>query len=148
MKNLQTLSLSVLFAWVLLGSLILIYFQNIDGVFLNKPLTFNTNEQALVTDKTVYRPGDTIRIKNSVCRNRDYIAHTTWRLYNETVITFPDQGTKLGGKGCVTDKWFEVGKVPPYAIEGVHHLEATSAVTVSKFKTIYYYFRSVDFYVE
>lgn len=100
---------------------------------------------ALQTDKATYHAGDTIYIINSVCKNRNYSAHSTWRLVNETIITFPDQGTKLSTTGCFKDKTFPIGVIPPYSIPGLHHLEGTAAITVNQFRTIYYTFRSVDF---
>lgn len=144
MKHILTYGL---LAFVVLGSLTLVYCQDIDGVYVNPPFTFHTDEQALKTDKTVYHRGDPIYIVNSLCKNRNYSAATTWRLVNETVITFPEQGARLSSVGCVENKQFFIGVVPPYSIVGTHHLEATAAIMLNRLHTVYYEFRSQDFQV-
>jgi len=135
-------------ATILVGSAVLYFYQNLDGTAFFPVFTFKVDQLALKTDKPVYHPGDNIFIFNSLCKNREYEARTTWRLYNETVITFPDKGTQLSSIGCFDNKKFLVGIVPPYALPGVHHLEGTTAIKISRFRTVYFSFRSVDFLVE
>lgn len=132
----------------IVGSGLLYYYQNLDGTVFNPAITFKVDQHALLTNKQVYHQGDNIFVYNSLCKNREYEARTTWRLYNETVITFPDQGARLSSIGCVDNKLFLVGTVPVYTVPGRHHLEATTAIKINRFRTIYYSFRSVDFYVE
>lgn len=136
-----------LFIYVMGGSAYLLYMQNIDGVLINRPITFNTDQNNLVTDKNIYHRGDTISIYNSLCKNRNYSVKTTWRLINETVVTFPDQGTKIPKVECVTHRLFVIGVIPQSAVDGAHHLEATAAIQLSAIHTVYYDFKSVEFTV-
>lgn len=149
MKKIGRLLGHLLFYYVIFGSVYLIYVQTIDGVYVNVPFTFDASidHLALKTDKPVYRPGDTISILMSVCKHRNYRAITTWRLFNETVITYPSKGTVISGIGCLKDKWVVIGEIPPYAIPGLHHLESDSDVILNPLHTIYWHNRSVDFQV-
>ncbi len=137
-----------LFAWLICGWGFLIYVQNIDGVYIRKPLVFHMNTNAFEVDKPVYHRGDRIMGKFSLCRERNYTAQSTWRLVNETVVTFPTTGTKVLSNMCIVDKWFDIGVIPPYAIPGVHHLEGSSVVTLNPLHQMYYTYRSVEFQVK
>lgn len=136
-----------LFAWAMLGSAVLLYFQNIDGIVINKPLTFYVDTQNFKTDKAVYHRGDTISILTSVCINRAYRGEVTWRLINETVVTFPTS-YKVNSVGCLKDKVVAVGTIPPYAVEGTHHLEGSLALHINAINTQYMNFKSVNFEVQ
>jgi hypothetical protein len=72
------------------GGGIIIYFQNIDGVLLRKPITFTIDANALQTNKPEYHIGDTVYLKIGYCRHRSYAAKTQWKLVNETVVFFPE----------------------------------------------------------
>lgn len=132
----------ILFIW--LG--VSFYMNTLDAV-LFPPVTTFTDQMNLKTDKTEYHPGDIVSIQNSLCKNRNYTAHTTWRLLNGTVVTFPDQGTRLAKVECVTDKWFVIGQIPLYATKGSHHLEAVTEIQVNSQKKLYLNFKSQDFEV-
>lgn len=123
------------------------YESTLDAVFF-PPLTFSVDEQNLKTDREVYAPGDTISIQNSLCKKRNYTAKTTWRLLNGTVVTFPDQGSKVATIECVKDRWFAIGQIPLYATKGTHHLEAVTAITLNSYKTVYLNFKSQEFQVQ
>lgn len=131
---------ALLFIW--LG--VSFYLNTLDTIIF-PPVTFHTDQMNLKTDKDVYNPGDFVSIQNSLCKNRNYAVHTTWRLLNGTVITFPDQGSKIASMGCVTDKWFAIGQIPAYATKGAHHLEGVSELQLNSQKKIYLNFRSQVF---
>lgn len=135
-----------LFAWIVIGSCILFYYQNIDGTW-NPPITFQTDQMALKTDKEIYRPGDTISIQNSICKKKNYVVHTTWKLVDDVVISFPDQGTRIVKVECVKDRWFEIGKIPQFASRGTNHLEAVAEMKINPLRTEYFNFRSQNFTV-
>lgn len=135
-----------LLTWIILGSLVLFYYDQVDGVW-NPAITFQTDQMNLRTDKNAYRPGDTISVQNSICKNRNYGIHTTWKLVDDVVISFPDQGTRIVKMECVKDRWFEIGKIPQFASKGMNHLEAVSEIKINPIKTIYLNFRSQDFQV-
>ncbi len=147
MKNTHIITY-ILFSWIVLASFFLFYMQHVDGVFMRKPLTFHMNPMEVSTDKAVYRRGDMISLRFSLCRNRDYTAESTWKLVNETVITFPAQGTKVLTNGCFTDKYFPIGRVPEFAVNGTHHLEGASVVTLNPLHQLFFKYKSVDFVVE
>lgn len=146
MRNIFRIITWLLFIWVIGGSFVLMYMQNIDGVLVDKPATFNVDIQNFKTDKEVYHRGDTVKIYTDYCRNRSFEARTTWRIINATQITFPEKVTQ-NTAGC-TKNWIAIGDVPFYAVSGVHHLEAVSALKISPIKTIYINFRSQDFNVQ
>lgn len=143
-KHYILLAMSV---FVFIGSFYLIYIQNIDGVYINQPATFFVDNQNFKTDKQVYQRGDIVSIFTSFCMNRTVTTLSTWRLINETVITFPTTPAHLLPKGCVKNKWVPIGGIPNYAVSGVHHLEGTSELKLNNLHSIYLYFRSQDFTV-
>lgn len=121
--------------------------MNILDAIIFPPVTTFTDQMNLKTDKTTYNPGDIVSIQNSLCKNRNYTAKTTWRLLNGTVITFPDQGSRISKVECVKDRWFVIGQIPLYATKGIHHLEATTEIQINPQKKVYLNFRSRDFEV-
>ncbi len=137
----------LLLYFVLVGSLTLIYYKDIDGTVTGIPITFRVDQLNLKTDKAVYKAGDTVSVFTSHCRNRSYSIDTSWKLVNETVITFPEK-TAVATKGCTLDKWIPVGEIPAYSHLGVHHLEAVMAIKVNGIHTVYVNVRSQDFQVE
>lgn len=120
------------------------YMSTLDAVIF-PPVTILVDRMNLKTDRVVYNPGDVVSIQISLCKNRNYTSRTTWRLLNGTVITFPDQGSRIADVGCVKDKWFIIGQIPLYSTKGVHHLEAVSEIQVNSQKKIYLNFRSQNF---
>lgn len=135
----------ILTVWVVVGSLVIVYYQSIDGLW-NPPAIFKVDINNFKTDKEIYHTGDAVSILTSYCRTRDFEAHTTWRLINATQITFAEKVSQMT-KGCTTDKWIVIGVIPPYAYSGTHHLEGITAIKVNPLKTIYLNFRSQDFQV-
>lgn len=133
--------------WVFLGSLPLIYWQSIDGVLINKPITFYVDTQNLKTDKTVYKIGDPISVLFSFCRHRDFTTTTQWKLINETVVFFPELKYTLHAE-CQKNKYVYIGTIPPYAIPGLHHLEGTTAAKFNPLSTLYYSYVTQDFEVK
>lgn len=147
MKTFFHYSVHCLIAFVLLGSLIVTYYQSIDGDMVNKPVKFNVDPLNFKTDKSVYKKGEAVSILTSYCRLRNFESHTTWRLINSTQITFAEKVSQMT-VGCTIDKYSVVGVIPPYAYSGVHHFEGVTAIKVNPLKTIYINFRSQDFTVE
>lgn len=146
MNRLQYLTLWALIIWIALGTSVLIYFQKIDGVFINKPITFSVDTQALPVEHAVYHRGDPIKVEFSYCRNRTYSTRTTWKLINETVVTYPEVQAVLKPE-CVQDKWVTVGAVPEFAVPGKHHLEGLTQIQINPANIIYQEYKSVDFQV-
>lgn len=123
------------------------YNQTIDGVFINKPITFQVDTQALKTDKTAYHRGDEVSVLFSYCIHRGYRASATWRLIDDTVITFPEKDV-VATPGCKTNVLVPIGQIPPYAYLGTHHVTDSVAITLNAAHTIYYEFKSADFQVQ
>lgn len=141
----KTLNL-ILFGWFIIGSLVLLYYQNIDGVYVNKPISFSVDTQALQVNKPSYRAGDTIDVLFSYCRTRDFTTLSTWKLINEFVVTYPETRT-VQKPECVTNRWVAIGVVPPDAIAGTHHLEGTTEIQLNALHSVYVDYRSVNFQV-
>lgn len=124
----------------------LYYLNNLDGVIFEKPVVWNVDPLNFKTDKTAYHRGDTIQIYTDYCRTRTFTALTTWRLLNNTQITFPPRGPNVQRVGC-TKTWVSIASIPDYAVFGTHHLEGTTEIQVNPLKKIYIDFRSQDFNV-
>lgn len=139
---------SLIVLMLLFGSFgYLYYLQHLDGVYFEKPVVWNIDPLKFKTDKDAYHPGDPISIYTDYCRTRDFTALTTWRLLNNTQITFPPRGPNIMTKGC-TQKWVFIADIPLYAVVGPHHLEGVTEIQVNPLKKMYINFRSVDFQVE
>ncbi len=136
-----------LLSWVIGGSLTLLYLQSMDGTLFNEPFTMYVDPLNMKTNKMIYHQGDMVNLLTSVCKHREYSARITWKLINETVITYPDTGTRIAGVGCITDKWVPIGVIPPYAVPGLHHIEGVSEIQINPLRKLYFNYRSQDFQV-
>lgn len=130
---------------VVFGGLYLSYLQNFDA-YMRPPITQNNDIQNLKTDKLVYHIGEGVKVYLDYCKHRQYEAITTWRIINETVITFPPKISGVAPVGC-KKIWAEVIVIPERAVLGVHHLEGTSEIKANALKTIHIDFRSKEFEV-
>jgi hypothetical protein len=129
--------------WFLIGSAIILFYQNVDGSFVRRPITFSVNVNALQTDKAVYHKGDPVLVHFAYCRYRSFSASTQWKLVNETVVFFPEQNYIL--KPECSDRWIQIGEIPSYAVLGPHHFEGTTAAYINALHTMYFNYRSMDF---
>jgi hypothetical protein len=139
----------ILFTWVMLGSLVLIYFQNFDGVIVHVPLTLKVDALTLKTDKPVYKPGDTVYVQISFCKNYEYTSTTSWNLVNSIIRPFPAKAYTIP-VGCVGPEWFPVVKIPTddaFVGDGIYHLEGTTQIEVNPLRTVYYYFKTENFQI-
>lgn len=130
----------------MVGALVFSYMQTIDGTYIGYPVTWNVDPLKFKTEKDIYHRGDVLRIYTDYCRNRTFTALTTWRLLNNTQITFPPKGPNIQTVGC-TKAWVTIAEVPSYAVLGTHHLEGTTEIQVNPLKKIYIDFKSQDFQV-
>ncbi len=152
MKKFQFSLIVLLAAWVLIGSTYSILvgtYNKLDGVYFNKALVQMNDTMNLETDKAVYHRGDTVKVRLAYCKYRQYQAETTWRIINETVITFPAKSSGVANLGCYgLDKplWAGVVTIPDYASFGTHHIEGQSVIHVNV-NDIYFNFKSQDFEV-
>ncbi len=144
MKKMYHVCVFILFAWVMAGSIIIFYLQNIDGVLVRKAIVQNNDIQNLETDKPAYHLGEPIFLHLSYCKYRQYQAETTWRLINKTVITYPTKNSGVSSLGC-KDVWAKVVEIPSYATLGTHYIEGQSAIHVNAFRTVYINFKSKAF---
>lgn len=140
------LATNILLAWVILGSFYLIYVQQIDGHYINIPISFQVDTQNLQIERPVYHSGDTIRTLFSFCRYRNYTTKSTWKLVNEIVITYPETSTVLKPE-CVTNRWITIGVIPPDAIPGAHHLEGVTQIQLNPLNSVYINYKSEEFQV-
>lgn len=140
------LAIYALFAWFILGTVYLTYMQHIDGHYVNKPITFTVDTQNLHVEKLRYAPGEEIRVFFSYCRHRNYTTRSTWKIINETVVTYPEKTAVLKPE-CVTNRPVAIGSVPQYAVKGEHHLEGVTQITINPLNVIYINYRSEPFTV-
>lgn len=143
MKKLFHGTVWVLFFWVMLGSSILIYYQNIDGVW-NPPITFGMDPQNLKTDKLEYKPGDSVSVQFTFCRHRAFTADSQWKLVNEIVIFYPQQSFILKPE-CQTGRWVKIAEIPANSLTGLHHLEGVTIAHVNALRSINYIYKTQGF---
>lgn len=136
---------TILTAFVVVGSLVLIYYQSIDGTW-NPPVTFSVDVNKLETDKTVYHRGDPVYVEFSYCRHRSFTATSQWKLVDDTIIPFAAQ-TYLLRPECKTDNYVFIGIIPPYSLIGTHHLEGETLAHINSLRTISYDYTTVNFQV-
>lgn len=146
MNRFLNLGIWLLLGWVVVGSLIIVYYQDVDGVLFNTPITFSVDVQNLKTDKAVYHAGDAISVQFSYCRNRSFTASSQWKLVDDVETIFPESKYVLNPE-CIKDKWVLIGIIPPDTIEGTHHLEGSTQAQVNSLRTVYYEYRSQDFQI-
>jgi hypothetical protein len=131
-----------LIVWVVFGTAIIIYYQQIDGTW-NPPITFKVDVNKLKTDKAVYHVGDTVSVYFSFCRHRPFSATTQWRLINDIEIPFAPSSFILPVE-CL-DKYVTVGTIPPSVVLGMHHLEGTTGAEINPLRVKYYNYKTADF---
>jgi hypothetical protein len=69
----------------IIGSLYLFYYYQLDGVYVNRVLTFTqgVDPMNLKTDKAVYHIGQSPLVYSAFCKNRDAYTTSRWTLVNE-----------------------------------------------------------------
>lgn len=103
---------------VVAGS-IYVYLAYIDGVYVNKPLTFlrGVDPEHLLLEKDIYRKGETPRLLSAFCKNREFDSTIQWRLLNGEQITYSERKSKTSDLpvGCYPENGFikyTVEKIP------------------------------------
>lgn len=143
-----------------MGLLYLLWFYNIDGVYMNPPITFKHDPLNIKTEKEVYKVGETIRIHVNFCKMRAGLGETRWSIIDGKIIDLPSNGLRELPVGCypkdqATTTLVDVVKIPlDYSLlghkvhlEGVHkvHLEGVGTVYLSGGREIRYTYKTTDF---
>lgn len=138
-----------LFAFVMVGSFYLIYLKDIQGTFINKPISFSMDTSSLKTDKSVYQTGDTVYLYFSYCKHYDYSNVSTWNLVDSIVRPFPAKTYNVPA-GCAAG-WYPVVTIPTddaFIGDGIYHLEGESDIAVNPLKTVVIHYKSQSFHIQ
>lgn len=140
------LTLLLMFGWMFYS----MYLTYIDGTIINPAITHYNDTKKLETDKATYKRGETVKVRFSYCKFRQYEAKVTWRIVNQTAINFPEKTSNVatvGCKGVDEPYWVPVAVIPETATPGPHVLEAVNTLKVNSLRTIFIEFRTVEFQV-
>lgn len=136
------------------GLLYLLWFYNIDGVYMNPPITFKHDPLNIKTEKEVYKVGETIRIHVNFCKRRSGLGETRWSIIGGKIIYLPSNGLKELPVGCYpkgqsTTTLVDVVKIPlDYSPIGYKvHLEGVGTVHLSGGREIRYTYKTTEFEV-
>lgn len=138
--------LNGLFWFVFLSGLAMIYLQAIDGSLVRKPITFGMDTMALRTDKSVYKPGDTVYAYFSYCKKYDYTNTSAWSIDDSIIRPFPSKTFNVP-VGCRKD-WFPVVVIPTdvaFIGHEEYYLEGISTISVNPMREISIHYKSVQF---
>jgi hypothetical protein len=134
------------------GALFYGYLYFIDGTYINKPVTYQSDLQALKTDKTTYHHGDEIGFDLSFCKYKTIPVAANWMMvdgiklpFSQVMVSVPPgcYGTENGQKVYVRI----IGTVPGFIDNGVYHLEGTATYRINAIKEITYKLKTTDFEV-
>lgn len=134
------------------GLLYLLWFYNVDGVYMNPPITFNHDTLNIKTEKEVYKVGETIRIHVNFCKRRAGLGETRWSIIDGKITYLPSDGLKELPIGCYPKNkdattLVDVVKIPlEYSLIGHKvHLEGVGTVYLSGGREIRYTYKTTEF---
>jgi hypothetical protein len=140
---------------ILFGGAFLVWFYELDGRVLDKPLTFTNgvDPMALKTEKAAYRPGETVRAYTAFCKNRDYVSATQWALSDRFLTVYAQQPSKELANGCYPDsggtELFDVEQLPSSLPPGCDYFFTGQAVRdIGGGRTVTQQFRTRTFCVD
>ena len=128
--------------FIVVGILFLSYLAFIDGVVLNKPITYNGN--VFTTDKQIYYVGDTVKVNIQFCKMRNLEGTVQWALVDTYIYYMPQIKSNVP-VGCYTDKYFDAGFITKAIVPGKYHFEGVRKFEVNPLRTVYYNYKTTDF---
>lgn len=141
----------ILFGFVMVGAAILVYYQDIDGIYVHRPLTLRMDTTNIETDKSVYKAGDTVYVHMSFCKNYEYTSSTAWNLVNSIIRPYPAKSYRVP-MGCTNGLiWFPIVQIPTdTAFLGLsqYHLEGSTVIEVNRLNHVVYNFKTVNFTIK
>lgn len=144
LKHYIVITFSVIFVGLILS---LIYFTFIDGVMINKPIEFDTDPLAIVTEKPIYKRGEVVRGYLEFCKTRNIPARLQWSLIDHFLTIYPakDSYTPIGCKQVT----FNIEVIPKTVVpEKALHFEGLIQYRVNPFSIISVPLRTNDFEVQ
>lgn len=106
---------------VTLGVL-LIYLYFWDGIIINAPIVFQTDETNIRLEKDTYRPGEVVKGYFEFCKKRNVIANIQWELIDSYLTFFPPKNAATT-IGC-HQVWAEIATIPKNSLPDQHvHFE-------------------------
>lgn len=136
------------------GLLYLLWFYNVDGVYLNPPLTFKHDPLNIRVEKSVYHAGDTIRVKVNFCKRREGLGETRWSIIDGKIIYIPSEGPRELPVGCYPKQGettlVDAVKIPiDYSLLGHKvHLEGVGTIYLSGGRQVRYTYKTEEFLIK
>lgn len=102
----------------LLAGIYLLWFFFVDGVYMNRPVTYihDVNPLDLKLEYTTYHDGDGVRGYTAFCKNREASGTTEWVLSDTLITIFSTEPTKNIPVGCYpetgTTELFDIETIP------------------------------------
>lgn len=139
---------------IFFGGLFLFYHHALDGVYINRALTFTQGVDPLnmQTVKPEYKRGEMVQIYTSFCKNRESIAVTQWALANSTLTFYAPSPTREVPLGCYPEEQdrlyvVDVKPVPDDAHLGSHFFYGVTTHTFPDGRQRKQEYRTVTFNV-
>jgi hypothetical protein len=128
-------------AFIVIMSLVGMYWYFIDGTFTNKPLSFESSE--LVIDKPEYHRGDSVYAYWKFTKDTDATAVISANIIDGVVWYLPQvQGVRAKGS---YDKLDVLANIPQTIPDGEYHVELNVEYKINPLKTVRYHFTTTKF---
>lgn len=153
--NLLRKSLTIFnFVFVVVMSLLFVYWYFIDGVYIGKPIIAYNDPHNIQVDKERYTEGDEIKIASAFCKTRNVSGVTQWVLI-DTIMRFypPNDPTNLpiGCYGVTDGKWngtfSHAVYLPPGLPNDLYYLVGTRVIQINPIKSITLEYQTEEFIV-
>lgn len=138
--------LSCLTAFVMIGSVVLLYETFLDGDVFNKPIQFKNTQ--LQTTETIYHPGDIVKAKISFCKDRIITPTVKWELIDTWIRFYPNKAGGLAMKGCFTNHEISLEPLPRDLLPGTYYFAASVIYQVNPLNSVEYNLTTNKFTVE
>lgn len=137
----------LLFSWVMLGGLFLTYAQSIDGVLINKPITYQSDPMNIKLEKHTYRHGDMVRGYISFCKTSSIRAVTSWTLEDGIKVAYPEVAGGLSA-GCYDNILFDIKMIPEsYTAVGDAHFIGQAEYKINNLHSVVVQLKTEDFII-
>jgi hypothetical protein len=117
---------------IIFGGSYLFYLSSIDGIFVNKPYTYDNT--IFITNKLEYRAGDQLTGKWKFCKNIDASPTINWSFVDDLVFNLPAHYGVLS-RGCYNQEIF-ISEIPASLYPGKYHMAGRVEIRVNPLRTI------------
>lgn len=133
---------------ILSCSLLAGYWYFLDEL-VRPPLTFYVDTQNFELNQSKYKPGESVSLKTSFCKNIDGEASVSWNIVDTIVRTYPTKYAQLS-KGCYgvpNGIWAEIVSLPPDISPGEYYISGVGKVRLNPLKVVEYHYKTQPFTV-